>query len=335
MTFFPKEEVEHVDEADVNALEMEESVDKDRMYSIIDIICMDNIEHDHIVSSCKILTDGINSILESAYAKIERKKQQQQQQLPLGEPIDSGWEYIYLICETIFNSNYFITFTDNEGRDLGFSEDIFYFFYREMGEYIHSIIHQITTETVTNHIFAIITKFNSLFTHVQGADKRNFRNFIITVANHLPFAFLFDNPVEVEFPTLAAYIIEEEKKIEQDIKQKNIEQEYQFCMTQPGTDQSKCQQYGSCLVTHLGADPNAISYCRSQPITAGGNNYKNNIIKKLKVKKRATKRRQHKSQKQKNRKKHKSQKQKNQRKYKSKNQRKYKSIFNKTLKRKI
>jgi hypothetical protein len=108
----------------------------------------------------------------------------------------------------------------------------------------------------------------------------------------------------------------------------------QFCIDQTGNN-TICNQYGSCLSTEVAnGNPNAISYCQSQ-ITRGGNNYKNNSIKKLKVKKRATKRRQHKSQKHKNRKKHKSQKQKYQRKYKSKNQRKYKSIFNKTLKRKI
>jgi hypothetical protein len=117
----------------------------------------------------------------------------------------------------------------------------------------------------------------------------------------------------------------------------------QFCMAQTENNTTICNQYGSCLSTEVAkGNHNAILECQSR-IPRGGNNYKNNIIKKLKVKKRATKRRQHKSQKHKNRKKHKSQKQKNQRKYKSKNQRKYKSknqrkyksIFNKTLKRKI
>jgi hypothetical protein len=325
MSFFT--EVEHVDEDDVNLIEIAESVDKDRMYSIIDNICMDNREADHIVSSCKILTDGINSILESAYAKIERKKQQQQlqlQQLPLGEPIDSGWEYIYLICETIFNSNYFITFTDNDIRDGGFREDIFYNFYREMGQYINSIIHQITTETVTNYIFAIITKFNSLFTYVQGANKRDF---IITVAYHLPFAFLFDGRVEDLYPMLLTDMV--------GLKAGKVNE----CLSQqgnPGVDGclNLTRQMIEAQMTTCTQTNSQESCYRSLSEIVGGS-YKNNIIKKLKIKKRATKRRQHKSQIFKKLKKHKSQKQKIQRKYKSKKPRKHKLIFSKTFKKKI
>jgi hypothetical protein len=151
-------------------------------------------------------------------------------------------------------------------------------------------------------------------------------HYINAIAYHLPTYYLIEeNPIKIWTP----------QEEQQAAVQQEIANQRQFCMDQTGNNTTICNQYGSCLSTEVAkGNPNAISECQSR-IPRGGNNYKNNIIKKLKVKKRATKRRQHKSQKHKNRKKHKSQKQKYQRKYKSKNQRKHKSIFNKTLKRKI
>jgi hypothetical protein len=301
------------------------------LYNIIDIITISNNTNKQVVYNCNLLIEAIFARVDQSYTIINLKKN--------GGNVPGGWEYIYIVCELILNTEYFVALIMN-GL---FDNTLFTQFYDSMYGYLSSTIIQIhQIDNTDSYILGIIDHFNGLFAATQEGIQIKYE-FIMKIAYHLPISFLFANRVEVEFPMLVDYMVKENpmlldyinKKIEQDIKQKNIEQEYQFCLTQPGSDESKCHQYGSCLVTHLGANPNAISYCRGLPITAGGNNYKNNIIKKLKVKKRATKRRQHKSQKHKNRKKHKSQKQKNQRKYKSKNQRKYKSIFNKTLKRKI
>jgi hypothetical protein len=318
------------------APQFEEKDDKSKeelmlRYNIIDIITISNNTNKQVVYNCNLLIEAIFARVDQSYTIINLKKN--------GGNVPGGWEYIYIVCELILNTEYFVALIANGV----FNYELFTQFYDSMYGYLSSTIIQIQIDNTDRYILGIIDHFNGLFAATQEGIQIKYE-FIMNIAYHLPISFLFANRVEVEFPMLVDYMVKENpmlldyinKKIEQDyIKQKNIEQEYQFCLTQPGSDESKCHQYGSCLVTHLGANPNAISYCRSQPITAGGNNYKNNSIKKLKVKKRATKRRQHKSQKHKNRKKHKSQKQKYQRKYKSKNQRKHKSIFNKTLKRKI
>jgi hypothetical protein len=178
------------------------------------------------------------------------------------------------------------------------------------------------------YILGIIDHFNRLFAEMQHGGQIKYE-FIMKIAHHLPISFLFDNPVEVEFPTLLKDIILLRPLIPKCLETNNTE--LMSC-----SNASRSYIEGQLLHTPCALNYNENKeFCDRGIASIAGGSYKNNIIKKLKVKKRATKRRQHKSQKHKNRKKHKSQKQKNLRKYKSKNQRKYKSIFNKTLKRKI
>ena len=288
-------------------------------YNIIDHITIKNIENDTIVNDCNLLTEAIIALLDESYARIDLKKN--------GGTPNVGWEYIYIVCELILNTEYFYSLIKNGVFDYG----LFIHFYDSMYTYISSTISNHTYPDHDMYILGIIIHFNRLFeAHPQGGQIKY--EFIMKIAHRLPISFLFHNPVEKEFPILLRDIIVVRPLIPKCLQSFNTE----LMSLMSCSNSSRSHIEGQLVKTpcaHFSKEN--INVCNRDIASLTGGSYKNNILKKLKVKKRATKRRQHKSQKHKNRKKHKSQKQKNLRKYKSKNQRKYKSIFNKTLKRKI
>jgi hypothetical protein len=197
-----------------------------------------------------------------------------------------------------------------------------------MYEYLSSSIIYIQTDNTDMYILGIIDYFNKLFTAIPNGIQIKYE-FIKKIAYYLPISFLFTNPVEVEFPMLLKDIILLRPLIPRCLESSNTE--LMSCI-----NASRDHIEGQLLNTPCLQNYNQNKeYCDQGIASIAGGSYKNNIIKKLKIKKRATKRRQHKSQIFKKLKKHKSQKQKIQRKYKSKKPRKHKLIFSKTFKKKI
>jgi hypothetical protein len=284
-------------------------------YNIIDIITINNIE-DNNVYNCNLLTQAIFAILDTAYVNLDLKKN--------GGNIPVGWEYIYIVCELILNTEYYVALIDNKVFDNG----LFMYFYNSMYEYLSSSIIHIRTDNTDMYILGIIDHFNKLFTAIEHGGQIKYE-FIKKIAYHLPISFLFTNPVEVEFPMLLKDIIILRPLIPRCLQSSNTE--LMSCI-----NASRSHIEGQLLNTQCLQNYNQNKeYCDQGIASIAGGSYNNNIIKKLKIKKRATKRRQHKSQIFKKLKKHKSQKQKIQRKYKSKKPRKHKLIFSKTFKKKI
>ena len=290
--------------------EFEEASKEELMlrYNIIDIITINNIKNDKIVNNCNLLTKAIFAILDESYATIDLKKN--------GGIPNIGWEYIYIVCELILNTEYFAALITNGVFDYG----LFIQFYDSMYYYLSETISNPTYPNTDMYILGIIDHFNKLFATITHGGQIKY-DFIMKIAHHLPISFLFANPVEVEFPILLIDIIVLRPLIPR-------------CLHDNNTGLMSCsiasRNYGQLQLLNrpcaLNSNEN-IEVCNQNIASIVGGSYKNNILKKLKVKKRATKRRQHKSQKHKNRKKHKSQKQKNLRKYKSRKNksRKYKS----------
>ena len=312
--------------------EFEEADDKSKeelmlRYNIIDIITISNIKNDIIVNNCNLLTKAIFAILDESYATIDLKKN--------GGTPNVGWEYIYIVCELILNTEYFVALITNRV----FTNELFMHFYDSMYHYLSSTISNHTYPNTDMYILGIIDHFNKLFATLEHGGQIKYE-FIMKIAHHLPISFLFANPVQVEFPILLKDIILLRPLIPKCLESNNIE--LMSC-----SNASRSYIEGRLLNTPCALNYNQNKELCDQGIASiAGGSYKNNILKKLKVKKRATKRRQHKSQKHKNRKKHKSQKQKNQRKHKSRKHkskkyklrknksRKYKSRKNKSRKNK-
>jgi hypothetical protein len=298
----------------------DEQLDKSKIalmlrYNIIDIITINNIE-DNNVYNCNLLTQAIFAILDKAYVSLDFKKN--------GGNVPGGWEYIYIVCELILNTEYYVALIDNKVFDNG----SFMYFYDSMYEYLSSSIIHIRTDNTDMYILGIIDHFNKLFTAIEHGGQIKYE-FIKKIAYHLPISFLFTNPVEVEFPMLLKDIIILRPLIPRCLQSSNTE--LMSCI-----NASRDHIEGQLLNTPCLQNYNQNKeYCDQGIASIAGGSYNNNIIKKLKIKKRATKKKQHKSQIFKKLKKHKSQKQKIQRKYKSKKPRKHKLIFSKTFKKKI
>jgi hypothetical protein len=285
-------------------------------YNIIDIITINNITNKQIVYNCNLLTEAIFAILDKAYVTLDLKKN--------GGNVPVGWEYTYIVCELILNTEFFIALIDNRVFDNG----LFMYFYTKMYEHLSTTINNHPYPNTDMYILGIIDYFNKLFAAIPNGIQIK-QEFIMKIAYYLPISFLFTNPVEVEFPMLLKDIIILRPLIPRCLQSSNTE--LMSCI-----NASRGHIEGQLLNTPCLRNYNENKeYCDQGIASIAGGSYNNNIIKKLKIKKRATKRRQHKSQIFKKLKKHKSQKQKIQRKYKSKKPRKHKLIFSKTFKKNI
>ena len=278
-------------------------------YNIIDIITINNIKNDKIVNNCNLLTKAIFAILDESYATIDLKKN--------GGTPNIGWEYIYIVCELILNTEYFAALITNGVFDYG----LFIQFYDSMYYYLSETISNPTYPNTDMYILGIIDHFNKLFATITHGGQIKY-DFIMKIAHHLPISFLFANPVEVEFPTLLIDIIVLRPLIPR-------------CLHDNNTGLMSCsiasRNYieGQLKNTPCALISNEnIEFCNQGVASIAGGSYKNNILNKSKGKKQKNQRkhksRKHKSKKYKSRK-NKSRKNKS-RKYKS---RKYKSRKNK------
>jgi hypothetical protein len=277
---------------------IDESSYMNRKYNIIDLITIKHIEDKNIVSKCALFNELICALLQYSYEQMSLKRNNINGSY---NPIGQGWGYIYIVCEIIFNSNFFYTkFVDI------FQSNKFIEYYNELDEHLFDKINvndpPLDPKIFIIYILEIIKKFESKINEINN-EIIGKGDFIGAITQDLPISFLFNNSIPHEF------INSPQITVTMRLPGKN-EIVVQHTMQDIESPPSQCHA-GQCM---LHTD---MRYAMS--VDSGGSNYKNNIITKLKVKKQATKRRQNKSRKHKSRKhksrKHKSRKNKRLKKY--------------------
>jgi hypothetical protein len=333
--FHTKEELQQLEQEIKEKLEQEikekpqttknrdedEKYDMYRRYNIIDLITIEHMKDKNIVSKCALFNELICALIQYSYEQMNLMKYEQ---LGLteknnGKVASSGWGNIYILCEIIFNSNFFFIKFEHKFHSEKFIE-----LYKELYKDLFNIINEnspdIIERTFIDLMLKIYNKFQSKISKIDDEIDEIKDKFLYQITHDLPISFLFKNSIPIEFVT-------------GDIP--DIYSKLRFPNRANSNRANKDKVVVKPTMQHVKSPPSQYMLHTDMrnlvTVGVGGSNYKNNIITKLKVKKQATKRRENKSRKHKSRK-HKSRKHKS-RKHKSRKHKSKKSRKNKRLKK--